>query len=101
VKHFVSLQFLNPIHSRYDSLDGGSARRKAVTYTGQHKHIINANIHALGGIRTHDPSVRAGEDNSCPWLRDHCDWPTEFRGRLLGDALKYERKIIITRSYDH
>jgi hypothetical protein len=26
-------QFLNPIHSRYDSLDGGSARRKAATYT--------------------------------------------------------------------
>jgi hypothetical protein len=26
-------QFRNPIHSRYDSLDGGSARRKAATYT--------------------------------------------------------------------
>jgi hypothetical protein len=26
-------QFLDPIHSRYDSLDGGSARRKAATYT--------------------------------------------------------------------
>jgi hypothetical protein len=26
-------QFLNPIHSRQDSLDGGSARRKAATYT--------------------------------------------------------------------
>jgi hypothetical protein len=26
-------QFLNPVHSRYDSLDGGSARRKAGTYT--------------------------------------------------------------------
>jgi hypothetical protein len=25
--------FLNPIHSRYDSLDGGSARRKVATYT--------------------------------------------------------------------
>jgi hypothetical protein len=30
-------QFFNPIHSRYDALDGGSARRKAATYTGQHK----------------------------------------------------------------
>jgi hypothetical protein len=27
------LQFLDPIHSRQDSLDGGSARRKAATYT--------------------------------------------------------------------
>jgi hypothetical protein len=26
-------QFPNPIHSRKDSLDGGSARRKAATYT--------------------------------------------------------------------
>jgi hypothetical protein len=26
-------QFLNPIHSRWDSLDRGSARRKAATYT--------------------------------------------------------------------
>jgi hypothetical protein len=29
-QHF---QFLNPIHSQYDSLDGGSARRKAAVYT--------------------------------------------------------------------
>jgi hypothetical protein len=36
--------------------------------TGQHKHGINAytpNIHALSGIRTNDPSVRASEDSSC------------------------------------
>jgi hypothetical protein len=26
-------QFLNPIHRRWDSLDGGSARRKAAAYT--------------------------------------------------------------------
>jgi hypothetical protein len=26
-------QFLNPIHSRWDSTDGGSARRRAATYT--------------------------------------------------------------------
>jgi hypothetical protein len=26
-------QFHNPIHSRYDSLDAASARRKAATYT--------------------------------------------------------------------
>jgi hypothetical protein len=39
--------------------------------TGQHKHRINAHtgIHASSGIRTHDPSVRAGEDSSC--FRSH------------------------------
>jgi hypothetical protein len=44
--------------------------------TGQHKHRINTytlNIHALIGIRTQDPSVRASEDSS--WLRPrgNCD----------------------------
>jgi hypothetical protein len=46
-----------------------------VARPGQHKHRINAhtNIHALSGIRIHDPSVVEGEDNSClktarpPW----------------------------------
>jgi hypothetical protein len=45
--------------------------------TEQHKHRINAHkdIHALSGIRTHDPSVQASEDSS--WLRPHgyCDRP--------------------------
>jgi hypothetical protein len=41
---------------------------------GQHKHRINThtNIHALSGIRNHDPSVRSGEDNSC-LKPSHCD----------------------------
>jgi hypothetical protein len=44
-------------------------------HTGQHKHRINAhtNIHALSGIRTHDPSVQASEDSSCLRLRGPCD----------------------------
>jgi hypothetical protein len=44
-------------------------------HTGQHKHRINVytNIHALIGIRTHDPSVRASEDSSCLRPRGHCD----------------------------
>jgi hypothetical protein len=41
--------------------------------TGQHKHIHTPNIHALSGIRTHDPSVRASEDNSCLRPRGYCD----------------------------
>jgi hypothetical protein len=30
-------QFLELLHSHQDSLDGGSARRKAAIYTGEHK----------------------------------------------------------------
>jgi hypothetical protein len=49
VQYFVDpwplFQFLDLIHSRYDSLDGESARRKAATYTEQHKHRINAHVH--------------------------------------------------------
>jgi hypothetical protein len=37
-------QFRDPIHSRQDSLDGGSARCKAVTYA-EHKQRINAQRH--------------------------------------------------------
>jgi hypothetical protein len=45
VKRFVSLQFLNLTESREDSSDEGSARHKAATYTGHHKHRINADKH--------------------------------------------------------
>jgi hypothetical protein len=31
----------------------------------QNKRIHTPNIHALSGIRTHDPSDRASEDSSC------------------------------------
>jgi hypothetical protein len=44
--------------------------------TEQHKHNTNAhntNIHALSGIRAHDPSVRASEDSSCLRPRGHRD----------------------------
>jgi hypothetical protein len=34
---------------------------------------MQTNIHALSGIRTHDPSVRAGEDISCISPCGHCD----------------------------
>jgi hypothetical protein len=44
-------------------------------HKGQHKHRINAhtNIHTLSGIRSHDPSVREGEDGSCLGPRGHCE----------------------------
>jgi hypothetical protein len=38
-------------------------------YRPYNKH--NTNIHALGGIRTHNPSKRAAED---PRLRPHGHW---------------------------
>jgi hypothetical protein len=72
-------QFLNPIHSQQDSLDGRSARHKSATYTQNNTNRINADINALSGIGTHDPSVRASEDSSC-LLRaaGHCDPPNSI-----------------------
>jgi hypothetical protein len=45
-------------------------------HTGQHKHRTKAhtNIHALSGIRTHDPGVRASEHDSCLTPHGHCVW---------------------------
>jgi hypothetical protein len=63
-------QFLDPIHSRWDSLDRGSARRKAANYTQN-----NTDIHASSGIRTHDPGIRAGKKSSC--LRPRGHWSSE------------------------
>jgi hypothetical protein len=67
---FFSFLILN---IRYDSLDGGSARRKAATYTQDNTNriIAHTNIHASSGIRTHDPSVRASEDSLCLKARPH------------------------------
>jgi hypothetical protein len=55
-------------------LDGGSARRKAATYT-QNNTNTNAyiDIHASSGIGTHDTSVRADEDGLCLRPRGRCD----------------------------
>jgi hypothetical protein len=47
-------------------------------HAGQHKHRINTHIdiHALSGIRTHDPSIQASDDGAC--LR-----PLGHRERLI------------------
>jgi hypothetical protein len=44
----------------------------------QNKRIHTRNIHALSGIRTHDPSVRASENSS--YLRQHgyCDRVSQY-----------------------
>jgi hypothetical protein len=54
---------------------GISPSQGCYLHTGQHKHKINAhtNIHAFSGIRTHDPSLQAGEDCSCLRPRGHYD----------------------------
>jgi hypothetical protein len=60
VKRFVSLQFLNP----------KTVDRTPWTGIGpSHGHYVtqdntNADIDALSGIRSHDPSVRESEDSS-------------------------------------
>jgi hypothetical protein len=41
----AAFQLLNPIHSRQDSLDGGSARHKDSTYTQNNTNRIKAHRH--------------------------------------------------------
>jgi hypothetical protein len=66
-------------------LDGGSARRKASTYTGQHNTgKTRTHIHAPSRIRTCDPSVRAAEDSTCLRMRGHWD-----RLSMVVKGLKY------------
>jgi hypothetical protein len=49
----------------------------------QNKSIHIANIHALGRIRTHDPSVRASEDSSCHRPRGYCDRLASERAKTV------------------
>jgi hypothetical protein len=74
---------ISPSHGRY-------------LHTEQHKHRIkahNTDIHALGRIRTHDPSVLAREDSSCLrsrgyWdVRKHCGmWDLWWTKVALGQV---------------
>jgi hypothetical protein len=44
-----------------------------------HTHTQTLNIHALGGIRTHDPDFRASEDSACLRPLGYRDWgPRNF-----------------------
>jgi hypothetical protein len=73
----VSQSFL---HRWQDSLDWGSARRKAANYT-QNNIPQNKRTQTslrLSGIRTYDRSVRASEDSSCRRQRGHCDRPSLY-----------------------
>jgi hypothetical protein len=49
----------------------------------QNKRIHTPNIHALSGIRTHDPSVRASEDSSCLRPLGYCDRLASERAKTV------------------
>jgi hypothetical protein len=55
-------------------LDEGSARRRDL-YLTTHKHSQETNIHARGGLRTHDPSNRSAADVR---LRPRGHWDRQF-----------------------
>jgi hypothetical protein len=56
------LQFDNLFYTDGSTLDLGSASLKDAAYTQDNTHT---GMHALNGIRTHDPIVRTGENTSC------------------------------------
>jgi hypothetical protein len=74
VKRFVSLQFINPKTVGRPPWTGDQPFAKLLPAQGN-TNRINADIHALSGIRTHDHSVRANEGSSCFRPRGHCDRP--------------------------
>jgi hypothetical protein len=53
-------------------------------------HTHTPNIHALSGIRTHDPSFRASEDSSCLRTRAHRD-----RQRRPSDYLNIGSRLVL------
>jgi hypothetical protein len=55
--------------------DQSVARPLPAHRTAQTQNKLTA-IDASSGIRTHDPSVSAGEDSSCLRSRGHCDRPS-------------------------
>jgi hypothetical protein len=68
-RHFTTLHDHTDRHTTVGRtpLDEGPARRRDLTT----QHLQQTDIHALGGIRTHDPSKRAAAD---PSLRPHDHW---------------------------
>jgi hypothetical protein len=79
-----AFQFLNPIHSRCDSFDGGSACRKVAIYTRNNTDTeeMHTDINVQCGNRSHDPSVRTGEDDLCFRPHGHCDRSKFSRFRI-------------------
>jgi hypothetical protein len=74
VKCFIPLHFLNPKTVGRTPCTGEEHIATPLPIQTQ------KNIHALSGIRTHDPSVRASEDSSCLRPLGHCDRSVEKHG---------------------
>jgi hypothetical protein len=55
-----------------DQLVARPLPKRRTTQT-RNKHIHIPNIHALSGIRTHDPGFRASEDSTCLRPLGYCD----------------------------
>jgi hypothetical protein len=64
-------QFRNPIHSRYDPLDGGSANRKASTYTQD--SINTEQTHASMPWVAFEPTIPVFERVKTVHALDHAD----------------------------
>jgi hypothetical protein len=93
VKRFVSLNFLNLKTVGMSPWTGDQPVARPLP-TQDNTHTINANSQALSGIRTHDPSGRAGEDISCLRPRGHCDRP--FKEYASDINLSLPRPVSIT-----
>jgi hypothetical protein len=56
---------------------------------------MQTKIHAFSGIRTHDPSVRAGEDGSCRRPRGLCD------GHIVTDRTEKSFFVVVQLPWKH
>jgi hypothetical protein len=74
MKRFVSLQLLNPeTVGTIPWIGDQPVARPLPMYRRTQTKNKSTDIPVSSEIRTHDPSVRAGEDNSCSRLRVHCE----------------------------
>jgi hypothetical protein len=80
-------------------LDGWlDLRMAATTHTAtQNKHT---NIHASNGIRTHDISVRVGEDNSRLWLLGHRELLIISFWSLFNQQTAFSNSQVYRKCYD-
>jgi hypothetical protein len=67
----------------------------------QNKHIHTPNVHALCGIRTHDPGYRASEDSSCLRPLDYRDRQFQYYQHVfLQSLLRFNsRGLALLRCY--
>jgi hypothetical protein len=81
VGHCRLFQFLDLFTQSVGLLGRGiSPSQSRYLHTQDRENIeqTHTDIHVSSGIRTHDPSVRAGEDGSCFLPRGHCDRHVTF-----------------------